>query len=415
MESDLYSVLGLTSSATPEEVKKRYRTLARQYHPDVNSTPEASLKIKQINVAYETLGDSEKRATYDAERLLNQRASTQSATPPHQTPTPPQQPSNAPPKQEANFTYDGFGRTTAQPKEPPFTEPKTEAPKQRPKPPPPPPPRAEPFLEEARLAFVNRDFRAAEGYCQQALGIDPKCAPAYEILGDICMKRGQRDRALTCYTFAIQHNPNHLGLREKLERASGHLNSGRPARPIVTRTHQRVSLAQSLLSPENREKVITGVVLLLFISLVGTVAWLRMEPGRPIVGDISLNALLGLLIGGMEGGMLLGFLGRMRPFQDETSEVSLGKRARGLLFASALLWFYLSLIGYMVFGLKRRYISYSLLRAYGITLLLILLFVVAYSPLGVNGSTFQMATFAGNLLFPMLLLGWSLADRMRLR
>ncbi len=409
MESDLYAILGLTSSATPGEVKKRYRTLARQYHPDVNSNPDASHKIKELNSAYEVLGDAEKRALYDAEKLLNQRTTPQTPPPPQQ-PSPPPKPSpNSAPKQETGFTYDGFGRTT--PKEPP-TATKAEPPKQRPKPPP-PLPRAEPFLEEARLAYVNKDFRAAEQYCQQVLGIDAKNASAYEMLGDICMKRGQRDRALTCYTYAIQHNPNHLGLREKLERASGSAKTGRATRPIVTR--RRASLAKSLISIEKRDGVITGLVVLLFASLVGMVAWVRIDPGTPFFGEISLNILLGLCVGGLEGGMLLGFLGRMRPMQEETSELRLGKTARMWLFASALVWFYASLIGYSAIAIKRRQISYSLLRAYGITLLFILLFVVAYSPLGATSSTVQLAAFGGNLLFPMLLLGWSLADRIRLR
>ena len=62
---DYYSVLGVDRQATDEEVKKAFRRLARQYHPDVNKSPDAEAKFKEINEAYEVLSDSDKRAMYD--------------------------------------------------------------------------------------------------------------------------------------------------------------------------------------------------------------------------------------------------------------------------------------------------------------------------------------------------------------
>ena len=67
-QTDLYEILQVHPSAEQEVIDVAFRRLARMYHPDVNNSPDATERMKALNLAYEILGDPAKRADYDRQR-----------------------------------------------------------------------------------------------------------------------------------------------------------------------------------------------------------------------------------------------------------------------------------------------------------------------------------------------------------
>ena len=78
---DYYAALGVARDADTDEIKKAYRKLARQHHPDMSKAPDAEARFKEVAEAYATLKDSEKRAAYDE---LGRRPAGEDFAPPPQ-------------------------------------------------------------------------------------------------------------------------------------------------------------------------------------------------------------------------------------------------------------------------------------------------------------------------------------------
>uniref|UniRef100_A0A915KGB2 DnaJ homolog subfamily B member 9 n=1 Tax=Romanomermis culicivorax TaxID=13658 RepID=A0A915KGB2_ROMCU len=71
LNNNFYKVLGLSSGATTQSIRKAYKSLVKEYHPDKNSNADAAQKFMEIQHAYEILSDPAKRQQYDQFRTVN--------------------------------------------------------------------------------------------------------------------------------------------------------------------------------------------------------------------------------------------------------------------------------------------------------------------------------------------------------
>ena len=195
LQRNHYEVLGVPPTATTDQIKKKYRELARKFHPDVVKDKALGQKIfTQINQAYRILADPERRAQYDASLRADRDAG------PAQRPPGPTR--RRPPRAACAR---------------PAPAPTGPAPQRRSAPPGRPAPTAaadsgrHKLLGDADFALMNGDAQAARAHCEAALKIDPRNARALGLLGDALVVLDQREAAAAAYRRSLQITPSRAG------------------------------------------------------------------------------------------------------------------------------------------------------------------------------------------------------------
>lgn len=346
---DYYGVLGVSRDVAPDELKRRFRQLARQFHPDVAADPEsAQAQFILVVEAYDTLSDPAKRRAYDA--------LSRGGTPPPGAPPP------------SSF-------------------------KQR---------QIDDWFRHAVHAMEQGDLNSAAAQCRKILATDSDYASAHALLGDVLSAKLEWDAAVVHYSGAVTAAPRNVVYARKLRAA---LESGQQARAAEDRRRKLSEQRQKAMEALNaRHEWLPYALMLTAAWVVVMLIWGLLKPGEQTLSWLPLPTNLALAAGG--SGLALGF---MLAFVGIKPDPGSGWASIGLAIAAVAL-FYLSAAAFCVWSAMRAKLHRSLTASYLTTLLLVggLAGIAALTPEGASGDWRMMALFAGNLIFPLMLIGHKL-------
>jgi curved DNA-binding protein CbpA len=402
---DYYEILGVPHDATQEQIKRRYRDLARRYHPDISLSADAAEKFKKINEANQVLSDPHKRAAYDTERAFSQSRPRPAPSPSPSPPTdsrpasPPSGASGAGARPaSAGGQASGGAQKSARGTGSVGTgrSPSTGS-------------AADSRIAEAQTAFRRMNYREAERLCRQINHRRPHPV-AMEMLGDIHRMRGHLDEAIAMYSYALQLDPRNAALHEKFDRLvgarTGPTMAGNAARSCRPRGSSSIAASPRLRMAATG----IGIGLILFLALL---VMTNSEPAAKELLPIYWNGmtLFALGISGFMGGLLMSLNGFLHSAREELSLRAAGRANRftislgTALICFSLVWFYASLSLYLLIGYLQETTSRSVIRAFGASFCLVALFMLARPDSAVN-----LLLFGGNLIFTAHVLGWMLGD-----
>ena len=193
LQRNYYEVLGVPQAATTDQIKKKYRELARKFHPDVVQDKDLGQRVfSQINQAYRILADPERRAQYNQTLAAAAAAASNGSTPTAQAPQ-----ANRP---YANGTSPA---AAAAPPEQPVPKQKLEA--------------IAGLLSHADNAIMAGKPVEAGAFCMKVLEMDPRNVRALDIFGDALVQQGKHEDAAVQYRKALQVAPSH-SIQAKLNR-----------------------------------------------------------------------------------------------------------------------------------------------------------------------------------------------------
>lgn len=290
-----YQTFEITPTATADEIKRRYRELARRYHPDVNpGDPTSARKFAAIADAYRVLGDADARATYDAELLMQARAA-------HPTPPPQSQTQRGAGGGAAGNRGSSTG-TGARPQPQNVQAAHIES---------------EKYAELARKCYFQGRFIEAKEHAIRSLSYNHRNAMSQEIMGDVYMQQGRLDDAAKHYTLCLQFDQFNGSARMKLERL--HRTASRSAY-----VHAPRGGGQNAAFLSRKQQKLQALIKLVgysaAIMMIGF--WFIIDPRYPSVGIDFVKTwsiqfiLFAVAIGGWLG-LIQSVTGDVRRFEDE--------------------------------------------------------------------------------------------------
>ncbi|MBW3625904.1 MAG: DnaJ domain-containing protein [Armatimonadetes bacterium] len=359
-DRDYYRILGIERSATPDQIKQRYRELVRQHHPDVSPNQHAGLghnTFLQIVEAYQLLSDPDKRREYD--KVWERRSATQTAA-------------SAGP---ATQTAQGGNAVIAT------------------------------LLSDATRYFEAKNYGETGRTCRRILQLDKENPEAYELLGDVYAAMKRNEMAVSHYTMAqqfTQKRKSEVGVKidNLMKRQEKDIHEAIHGKPVYKRAPVIAIASLTLL-----------MLALWGMSLrdsppIEAFAFLDQTPFRTLMLFWMDAFLLGLLLAGS---------GALERYDDEMLfDLGAGQSPKnappiGLMIpVISILNFYLAVIAGIIYGLMNEKFSTSFVKA-ALGLFLLGLAFAAPHP---NALT-QVLLFGTGPAFAIMCAGWLISDVIR--
>lgn len=390
-----YEILGLNPEAPPEQVKKRYRELARQYHPDLHPEhPEYHAVFLRINQAFEVLSDATRRATYDLDLRAEARRKTERQSGSFGAAAGPRAAGgNGAARRGTPGAAAGAGRETTA---------RREAERRR--------QMAARLLDEARVSYSRGYLKQAQRLCEEALQ-SVHHGGAYDLLGDIYTRQGKLEQAMQNYALAAQLIPNNGLIMAKFNRTEAQIRGKGLRGGTAPRANVRVLAPLARLSYKLTVTSLGAAIILFLIFWWPSFRDASLEWPFITHWTVSQLAFTGLV--GLLAGMVLASSAWLRPFEGELCPW-LGNPRRVIplnlilgLFATVFLP--LAFVAYLSIGYVYGAFSSSVLLLFGTAAALACGFAFAAPP---QAQT-ETLLFGGNLLFVTMLCGWFIGDIFR--
>lgn len=396
-----YQVLGLLPTAKPDEIKRRYRELARRCHPDVAKTPDAANRFRDINEANSVLSDPAKRANYDAQWKLEElkRQGVGRGVPGVGEKRPPTT-DRRPPNPVRAETQRQSDKSTGKSGQSPPGGTRHPAPDTRH--PSPDDPAAQ-LLHEAQRAMSRLKYREAEVLARRA-NRARRTSLGYEILGDIFRVRGSADEAVAMYSYALQLDRSNRDVQMKFDRLVGQKSGPTMAGSAARAARHRPSMPKAGNRASAMGASAIGVSAIVFLVFAST------RIGSPATGPWFFEWDPLYLFALAASGGILGFLlalngvlpqARRVLFTGEDRHGKPAVPAGPLVIAFGILSFYASLAVFLVVGFLTDHLPKPMILAFASAFAVTLVFAI------VNPAAALWTLLSGgSLVFLGLLAGW---------
>lgn len=356
-----YEVLGVSESASQDEIRRAYRRLVMKLHPDRSGDAKTTDRFVRVNQAYEVLIDTERRSNYDTVLRIQRERTVRSSTHAAQGQT--QSRASASPKRDAN-------------------------------------PDVSAKIAEAAGLLSQGKYDRAAFLARSILRTNPRAAMAHAILGDVARARQDLRTALERYSLAIQHDPRNQTFQKRYETLFQQLGE--------------IDRYGKVEPPRTAHPALWGVAVLsgLMMSYVA-IAGEQPASGAPLMIQ---TWTVGLIVMMFVNGVVIGATIALTKLLDRWEVVARGSSGKlstaSVLSVVSIINFWVGGLLYIILGFARNSFTYSMSRIMFAVAILTASYAIM-SGLSEYIAWDQTLLWGGNVIFLGTVCGWAVADAFR--